>query len=46
MKSILNMHIKLRKEKCKICGSNIRGTPGSRNELNPVFKELKRLRKW
>jgi hypothetical protein len=40
MKSILNKHSKLRKEKHKIYGLNIKGTPGREMELSPVFKEL------
>jgi hypothetical protein len=31
---------KLRKEKYEIYGNN-KGTPGSKMELNPVFKEIK-----
>ena len=34
---------KLRKEKYKMYGSSIKGVPGSGMELNPVFKEIKRL---
>ena len=41
MKSILIKHSKLRKEKYKMCGSSIKGAPGSRMELNPVFKDIK-----
>ena len=37
MKSILNKHSKLRKEKYKIYGSSIKGVPGSEMEQNPVF---------
>jgi hypothetical protein len=37
MKSILNRHSKLRKEKYKIYASSIRGVSGSENELDPVF---------
>ena len=40
MKSILNMHIKLRKEKCKIYGLSIKGVSGSEIKLNPEFKEI------
>jgi hypothetical protein len=32
---------KLRKEKCKMYGSNIKGASGSEMELNPVFKDIK-----
>jgi hypothetical protein len=32
---------KLRKEKYKIYGSNIKGAPESEIELNPVFKDIK-----
>jgi hypothetical protein len=41
MKSILNKHSKLRKEKYKIYGSGIKEAPGSEMELNPVVKEIK-----
>jgi hypothetical protein len=41
MKSILNKHSKLRKEKYKMYGSNIKGAPGSEMELNPVFQDIK-----
>jgi hypothetical protein len=27
-------------------GSKNKGAPGSRVELNPVFKEINRLREW
>jgi hypothetical protein len=37
MKNILNKCSKLRKEKYRIYGSNIKGIPGSEMELNPVF---------
>ena len=40
MKSFLIKRSKLRKEKYKIYGSSIKGAPGSRMELNPVFKEI------
>lgn len=40
MKSVLNKHCKLRKEKYKIHDSSIKGAPGSAMELNPVFKEI------
>ena len=36
-KRSLNKHSKLRKEKYKICGSSIKGVPGSEMEQNPVF---------
>jgi hypothetical protein len=39
MKSILDKHSKLRKE--KILVSSIKGAPGSEMELNPVFKDIK-----
>ena len=45
MKRILIKHSKLKKEKYEICGSNIKGTPGSRMELNPVCEVIDRLRK-
>jgi hypothetical protein len=41
MKSILNKHSKLRKEKYKIYDSSMKGTPGSKVELNPVFMNTK-----
>ena len=37
MKSVLNKHSKLRKEKYKIYSLNIEGESGSRIELNPMF---------
>jgi hypothetical protein len=37
MKSILNKHDKLRKEKYKIYGLSFKGTLESEMELNPVF---------
>ena len=37
MKSILNKHSKLRKEKYKIYGLNSKGAPGSRMEPTPMF---------
>jgi hypothetical protein len=40
MKSILNKHSKLRKEKYKIYGSSIKGASGSEMELNPVLKDI------
>jgi hypothetical protein len=39
MKSILNKHSKLGKEKYKIYGSSIKGVPGSKMELNPLLKK-------
>ena len=41
MKSVLNKHSKLRKERYKIYSLSIKGAPGSEMELNPVFKEIK-----
>lgn len=41
MESILMKKGKLRKEKYKIYGSSIKGTPGSEMELSPVFKDSK-----
>jgi hypothetical protein len=40
MKSTLNKHSKLRKEKHKIYSLIIKGTPRSEMELNPVFKDI------
>jgi hypothetical protein len=40
MKSIINKHSRLRKEKYKIYGSTIKGAPGREMELNPVFKDF------
>jgi hypothetical protein len=37
---------KLRKEKYKTYGSKNKGAPGSKIELNPMFKEINRLREW
>jgi hypothetical protein len=36
-KRSLNKHSKLRKEKYKICGLNIKGVPGNEMEQNPLF---------
>ena len=41
MKNILIKHSKLRKEKYKLYASSIKGAPGSKMELNPMFKEIK-----
>ena len=41
MKNILNKHSKLRKEKYKIYSLRIKWVPGSKMELNPVFKVVK-----
>jgi hypothetical protein len=41
MKSILNKHSKMRKGKYKIYGLSIKGAPGSKMELSPVFKDIK-----
>jgi hypothetical protein len=38
--TVLVKRSKLRKEKYKIYGSSIKGAPGSRRELNPVFQEI------
>jgi hypothetical protein len=43
-KNILNKHSKLRKEKYKMYGSSNKQTPRSEMELNPVFKEINRVR--
>ena len=43
MKSVL---IKHSKEKYKMYGSNNEGAPESEIELNPVYKEIDRLREW
>jgi hypothetical protein len=40
MRSILNKHSKLRKEKYKTYGLSIKGVQESEMELNPVFKEI------
>jgi len=32
--------------KIKMYGSSIKGTPGSRMELNPLLKKINRLREW
>jgi hypothetical protein len=40
-KNILNKLRKLRKGKSKLHGLNIKGVPGSKMELNPVFKDIK-----
>jgi hypothetical protein len=44
MKSSLMKRSKLRKKKYKIYGLSIKEAPRSNIELNPVFKEIKRLR--
>ena len=45
MKSILIKGSHLHKEKYKMYGSKNKGAPGSRIELNPMFKEINRLTK-
>jgi hypothetical protein len=40
MKSILNKHSKLRKEKYGKYGSSVKGVPGSEMGLSSVFKEI------
>jgi hypothetical protein len=45
-KNVLIKHSKLRKEKYKRYGLSNKGAPGSEPELNPVFKEINRLREW
>ena len=37
---------KLRKEEYDMHSSSDKGIPGSVMELNPVFKEINRLREW
>jgi hypothetical protein len=37
MKSILNKHSKLRKERYKIYGLSVKGAPGREMEPNPIF---------
>ena len=44
MKSVLIKGSKLRKEKCKAYASRVKGAPGNRAELNPVLKEINRLK--
>jgi len=44
MKSILIQHGKLQKAKYKMYGLSNKRAPGSRMELNPMFKEINRLR--
>jgi hypothetical protein len=39
-------HSKLRIEKYEMCGSSIKGEPGSRMEIFKIFKEINRLREW
>jgi hypothetical protein len=41
MKSILNKHSKMTREKYKIYGWSIKGAPGSEMGLNPVLKDIK-----
>jgi hypothetical protein len=41
IKSILNKHTKLRKQKYKIYHLSIKGAPGSEMELNLVFRDIK-----
>jgi hypothetical protein len=43
MKNILMKRSKLKKKKYKMYDSSIKGTPGSRKELNTMFKELNRF---
>jgi hypothetical protein len=46
MKNVFIKRNKLRKEKYKMYGSSIKGAPGCGMKLNPVFKEINRLRDW
>jgi hypothetical protein len=46
MKSVLMKHSRLIKEKCKLYGSKNKGALGGRMEMDPMFKEINRLRKW
>ena len=46
MKNILMKRSKLRKEKYKTYGLSNKGATGSEMELNPIFKEINRLRQW
>jgi hypothetical protein len=46
MKNVLMKYSKLRKKKYETCGSSNKRAPGSVMELNPVFKEINRLREW
>jgi hypothetical protein len=41
MKSILNKHSQLRKEKYKIYGSSVKEAPGSEMGKNLMFKDIK-----
>jgi hypothetical protein len=42
MKSFLDKHSKLRKEKYKMSGSsNNKATPGNKMELKPIFKDIR-----
>jgi hypothetical protein len=42
MKNILIKYCKLQKEKYKMYGSKNKGTPRSRVDQNPMFKEISR----
>jgi hypothetical protein len=44
MKSLLMKRSKMRKKRHKIYGSGNEGAPGSEMKLNPMFKEIYRLR--
>lgn len=46
MKSVLMKRSKLRKENYKMYDSSNKKTPGRAMELNPVIKEINRLREW
>jgi hypothetical protein len=46
VKTVLMKRSKLRKEKYKMYDSCYKGVPASKMELNPVFKEINRLRGW
>jgi hypothetical protein len=46
MKNILIKLSKLPKEKYKIYGSKNKGATRRRTELDPLFKEIIRLREW
>jgi hypothetical protein len=45
-KNILIKHSKIKKKEYKMYGSSNKGSPASEMELNPILKEINRLREW
>jgi hypothetical protein len=47
MKSVFDeAQLSLERKKYKVCASSSKRVPGNTMELNPMFKEINRLREW